>query len=54
MDEKEVFGKEILKLAKAEVDDSRSLEEARERLQRLIARFEERTMTEIYAQIMNM
>ena len=54
MDEKTVFGMQLLKLAEAEVEDSRTIEEAKERIQKLIAKFEERSISEIYEQIHSM
>ena len=45
---------QVLKLAVVEVEDSKTVEEAVERIQRMIERFEERTLTDLYEHIKTM
>ena len=51
MDEKELFGLQLLKLAQSEVVDSKTKKEAEERINRLIMKFEEKSLTSIYEMV---
>lgn len=51
MNEKEVFGLQLLKLAQSEVIDSKTKKEAEERINRLIIKFEEKSLTAIYEMV---